>query len=80
MILWRVKTFTCITVLGLVGNVLAVVVLLKHPGVMGEAQRLIINQSVIDALASPVLVFSRNNIECGIGLTFHYRDHWSDMW
>ena len=62
--------------LGLVGNILAVVVLVKHPDVMGESQRLIINQSVIDALASLMLFFSNSNIEFGIGITFHYRDHW----
>ena len=76
MILWRIITFTSISVLGLVGNILAVVVLVKHPDVMGESQRLIINQSVIDALASLMLFFSNGNIEFGIGITFHYRDHW----
>ena len=76
MILWRIIVFACTAVLGLVGNILAVVVLVKHPGVMGESQRLIINQSVIDALASLFLFFSRGNIELGIGIALKYTDHW----
>ena len=76
MILWRIITFTSTAALGLIGNLLAVIVLVKHPDVMGESQRLIINQSVIDALASVVLFFSRDNIEFGIGITIEYRDHW----
>ena len=76
MIVWRIIVITCIAVLGLFGNILAVVVLVKHPGVMGESQRLIINQSVIDALASLLLFFSRSYIEFSIGFTFQYKDHW----
>ena len=76
MILWRIITFTSTAVLGLVGNILAVIVLVKHPGVMGESQRLIINQSVIDALGSLLLFFTRGYIEFGIGITLEYRDHW----
>ena len=76
MIIWRIIVVTCIAVLGLIGNILAVVVLVKHPLVMGESQRLIINQSVIDALASLMLLFSRGFIEFALGITFQYRDHW----
>ena len=76
MILWTVIIVTCIAVMGLVGNILTVVVLVKHLGVVGESQRFFINQSVIDAVASLMLFFDSSNIELGLGITFPYKDHW----
>ena len=75
LVLWKLILLSSVGIFGLSGNLLAVVTLVKNPNVMGESQKFILNQSVIDALTAVMLFLSDINIRAA-GIVIHYQDNW----
>ena len=75
VVIWQVALLSCVGVFGLLGNSLTVMTLLKNPKIMGQSQVFILNQSLLDAIASVMLFLSDVNIRA-MGVTIHYQDTW----